>query len=428
MTEAHLRLAGAPAERPTPDFPVVDYDGHPAYRGFPAAPASASNAALELLGEIDATLRIASGGYPGASRRKIDALFRADLDERLAELIAITARCIGAAALERDALRRTAAVLRPTLLENARYASQRRRYPANAPRDAPSRQIAHRLNEAGVYACHLDAWRIQGIQRLAEPLQEQAERRARQSPEQRCQVPVPTEGPLWDAVAALVRDTGLQAGLSQYDRHRLRVAWATLEHSTPAQRWGADPYTEGGRAAGRCASFHNDPTHRTLKTIVYLSEVGSGGGAFGYVGGSHRWRRSPAATAFVKAMDQGRDAAWRERHPQPEPSRRPYLREAATREGFMRLPTPLRATRQLGDDVRDGTALCARLLAGEQVFRSEDANCIAFDGDRGIHRGGTVREGTRWALHIGYEAVRFEPRRTQTRARRWIRRTLRGKR
>ena len=32
---------------------------------------------------------------------------------------------------------------------------------------------------------------------------------------------------------------------------------------------------------------------------------------------------------------------------------------------------------------------------------SEMANCMAFIGANGIHRGGTVQDGERWALQIG---------------------------
>ena len=36
---------------------------------------------------------------------------------------------------------------------------------------------------------------------------------------------------------------------------------------------------------------------------------------------------------------------------------------------------------------------------------SELANCMAFIGADGIHRGGTVAEGERWALQIGLKQV-----------------------
>lgn len=424
MTQAHPRVRETTRPRPSPGFPAIDYERHPAYAPFPAASAETNSAARELLSGLDATLRIAGGGSLGSGRRRLDALFRAEVDEQLRELLEITLRSVGRVGLERDALRHAAAALRPALFDEALYESQRHRDPGVRQGGAISEHIGSRMREAGVFACLADPGRVQSLLRLAAPLRREVEHRAAEARGQRCQVNVPQEGPLWQAIGALIRDTGLQGGLSNYDRHDLKVAWATLERSNAEQTWWGAPYRGEGLTTSRCAYFHNDHSHRTLKTILYLSDVGDQNGPFGYVAGSHRWQRSSTATAFVKALDQGRLAAWEAQNPGADNDYRPYLVERKAREGFMLLPAPLRATSHFGDDVLDGSALSARLLAAEQVFGSAEANCIAFDGDRGIHRGGLVREGTRWALQLGFTESRSAPTRVKKRAKQWVRRTF----
>ncbi len=425
MTQAHPRVGLSSAPTSPAPFPAVDYERHPAYRHYATGPPEQNQAVRELLTELDAALRIASGGALGTSRRRIDALFRAEMDDRLRELVEIALRSVGAVGIEREALRHAEATLRTTLCDYAAYASSRRRR-SGSGKDGDA--VATRLADAGVYATRADPGRLASLERLAAPLLRDLETAALEQPAPRHQRNVPQEGPLWHAILALVRDTGLLRGLSRYDGHPLQVDWATLERSGANQTWWRSPYALSDVATSRCAYFHNDHSHRTLKTIVYLSPVDVDNGPFGYVAGSHRWTRSPVATAVVKALDQGRHRVWCRRHPGDADRYRPYLAHPGVREGFMRLPAPLRATSHFGDDVLDGSSLSARLLAGERVFLSREADCIAFDGDRGLHRGGLVREGTRWALQIGYKEAPSAARRIRRRARRWVRRTLGGAR
>ncbi len=430
MTQAHPRVETTQAPVSPPSFPAVDYERHPAYLHYATGPREQDLAVRELLAELDAALRIASGGALGSSKRRIDALFRAEVDDGLRELVEIALRSVGTAGIEREALRTAEAALRPTLFDYACYASSRRRAER---RDAGGREdganpAATRLGEAGVYATRADPGRVAAIERLAAPLFRELEAAAVERPAPRHQRNVPQQGALWNAILALVRDTGVLRGLSLYDGHPLRVDWATLERSGASQTWWQSPYGLPGVTTGRCAYFHNDHSHRTLKTILYLSPVEMENGPFGFVAGSHRWRRSAVATAMAKALDQGRHRVWCRRHPDAAERYRPYVADPGVREGFMRLPAPLRATSHFGDDVLDGSSLAARLLAGEQVFPSREANCIAFDGDRGVHRGGLVREGTRFALQIGYKEAPSAARRIRRQARRWVRRTLGGPR
>jgi hypothetical protein len=92
-----------------------------------------------------------------------------------------------------------------------------------------------------------------------------------------------------------------------------------------------------------------------------------------------------------------------------EPVTTPYYRKAFRhpdfRAHFLKLPKPMRGSSHFGDDVPDDWELSQWLLERETSVTSEMANCMAFIGANGIHRGGCVREGRRWALQLGLRRI-----------------------
>jgi len=119
------------------------------------------------------------------------------------------------------------------------------------------------------------------------------------------------------------------------------------------------------------------------------------------VRGSHQWCRSRAQSFFFKAMDAAANVVLAPQEPVRTVYYRKMFRHPAFREQFLKLPRPLRGTSHFGDDVLADSELSRWLLERETAVTSEMANCAAFIGADGIHRGGCVREGRRWALQLG---------------------------
>ena len=72
----------------------------------------------------------------------------------------------------------------------------------------------------------------------------------------------------------------------------------------------------------------------------------------------------------------------------------------------MALPAALRGTTHFGDDILDTSTLSSLLLNDEVVFAGPAGTFLVFDGATGIHRGGQVTRGERWAVQIAMRAVR----------------------
>ena len=179
------------------------------------------------------------------------------------------------------------------------------------------------------------------------------------------------------------------------------MSYCALELSHEDQSWWKGCYADDGVAASQTTYFHNDHSFNVPKAMLYLSDVDEEQGPFCFVPKSHRWKRSVAGTLLIKTLDRAHDQAWAARN-KGTGYYRPQFQNAEFREAFMKLPQPLRATSHFGDDVLDGTALSEQILGQQKIGLTREANCIVFDGGTGVHRGGLVRQGRRYALQIGF--------------------------
>ncbi|MBL7729399.1 MAG: hypothetical protein JNM68_17015, partial [Dinghuibacter sp.] len=173
-----------------------------------------------------------------------------------------------------------------------------------------------------------------------------------------------------------------------------------LEYSTDKQTWWRDAYADAGLPTSRCVYMHNDYDYDYVKSLVYLSEVSATTGPFSYVPESHHWTRPLSLSFYIKELEIALSRKMRALAPKDDPYYRPAMKYEAGRKLFISFPSIFRQLSHFGDDVLDGTPLSDELMSKEFQVTSDKGNFVFFTGGSGIHRGGNVYKGERWALQI----------------------------
>lgn len=179
---------------------------------------------------------------------------------------------------------------------------------------------------------------------------------------------------------ALIRE-GVLDGASEYLGKPLNVQFLrlTLKDTTFD---GKRPFEDLQNIAPRTSSMHVDHVW-TVKCLLYLSEVKEENGPFCYCLGSHNlhigWLESQVRRANDRASLSNNLVKWRRL--------------------FSALPTMFQKKAQFGNDLTEDSPEINELLESERIFTSREGDLIVFD-DKGIHRGGLIDQGTRWALQI----------------------------
>jgi len=228
-----------------------------------------------------------------------------------------------------------------------------------------------------------------------------------------CALALPLASRYWKEVAAFLKESGLLDGCSHYRREPLEPIYCALVLSHPGEKWWRGCYEDVGIATSRAVYMHNDKDYDMMKILVYLDEVDEKRGPFHFIRGSHKWQRSRTQSYFFKALDHAFNSNLAAREPVRTVYYRKVFRHAEFREQFVKLPQALRGSSHFGDDLLDGSPLGDWLLAQESVITSDVANCMAFIGADGIHRGGCVQEGRRWAFQLGLMKIPPLPRRIE---------------
>lgn len=145
---------------------------------------------------------------------------------------------------------------------------------------------------------------------------------------------------------------------------------------------GKKPFEDMTTLAPRTSQMHVDHVW-TIKCLLYLSEVNEQNGPFCYCLGTHSvhigWLESQIRRANDRASLSSSLPKWRRL--------------------FSALPVKFQKKARFGNDLTEGSGEVDRLLKIEKCFTSRDGDLIVFD-DKGIHRGGLIDQGTRWALQI----------------------------
>jgi hypothetical protein len=382
------------------DFPVVDYAAHPAFRGFAAAPAAKDAAVEQAVGKADAALEEIYASPTALPVAGIEDHYRQNVRPNLDEIRrlcldqlpngSLLGKVVG------DALEET----HQDLLRALCYQNEKKRYrPANRVAGV-AEQVAADLSEKGISLHRIPDQTIRAILDDVEPLRERLLELSTRNEGDRCSLALPPSGRYWKELGSYLDRCGILAGCSHSRREPLELNQCGLILSHDQEQWWRDCYKDVGTATSRTTYMHNDKDFDYMKVLVYLSEVDEAKGPFAFIPGSHKWRRSRTQSFLFKALDYAFNSNLTPREPSRTVYYRKAFRHAEFREQFMMLPRALRGSSHFGDDILDGSDVSQRLLAQEMSITTDVANCMAFTGADGIHRGGCVTEGRRWCLQL----------------------------
>ena len=177
---------------------------------------------------------------------------------------------------------------------------------------------------------------------------------------------------------------GVMAAASQYLGAPVQLEFiSVMSYDVTTTHW-RDNFPDVEHDDPQTSYFHIDSATGRMKCLLYLSEVTESNGPFSFVLGSNRLKVGFLEHVIRVSNDNSRlDKS-----------------DSDTREIFLALPKVLQKKSEFGNDLIDDSAGSKTLLACEARFTSEDGNLIFFD-NRGVHRGGMLREGERHILQIG---------------------------
>jgi hypothetical protein len=397
-------------------FPSIDYAAHPAFHGFAPARASQDAAIEEAIRQADAVLEEIHSSPSALAEADIQSSYQTRVLPQLDAIGRLTVDSLPGelpiAGIAATALAET----REELLKEALFQNEKKRY-RPAERVTPSiERIARDLSEEGLSLHRIPQPAIEAILDDVGEYRQRLTELSSRNGGMNCALALPHSGRFWSETQAFLDGAGIIAGCSLARRQPLELAYCALVLSHDGEQWWRDCYQDAGLATARTVYMHNDKDYDIMKVLVYLSEVDEARGPFCFVRGSHKWRRSRTQSFFFKAFDAAANVSLAPR----EPVRTVYYRKAfhhpVFREQFLKLPRPLRGSSHFGDDVLDDSDLSGWLLERETAVTSDMANCMAFIGADGIHRGGCVRKGQRWALQLGLRKTPPLHRRIERRA------------
>ena len=190
-------------------------------------------------------------------------------------------------------------------------------------------------------------------------------------------------GPMYDVVAAILRDLNVFPAAQAYARRPLRIKKLFVQinnEQETAVRYG--PIDGRGLPSLKTDYWHIDSdVWPCVKVIIYLSPVELDQGPLRYVTGSHR--QPPAFETVVRKTND-------------------TLKLPA--EQFLALPDEFRMHALFGPFLSGSEPQVEQLLEREQPVYGGGADLILFDNN-GVHRGGFVRSGTRRIVQCLFQAA-----------------------
>ena len=190
------------------------------------------------------------------------------------------------------------------------------------------------------------------------------------------------QGPLFEQIEAILRESGAMAAADDYLGRTAHLIVVNPQINDVTDSFWRDifpdiyigdlPYT---------AYFHRDASGGDLKAIFHLSDEGELDGPFNYVLGSNRVRISRLDDLTCEANDGNGLSAT----------------DQIARRRFAALPKKLRQKGSFGNDLTPASPLSREIHAGLWTIEVPRGSIVLFD-TKGIHRGGMVVEGERRAI------------------------------
>jgi ectoine hydroxylase-related dioxygenase (phytanoyl-CoA dioxygenase family) len=268
------------------------------------------------------------------------------------------------------------------------------------PATTASKKVYDELVENGITLSSIPAEAIEKFNREITPYKKELLEKGATQPHDRIAMGLPRRSAYWRIIEQYMETSGFKQGASAFYGGELVVTGCGLEYSNDQQTWWRDCYADKGLPVNRCVYMHNDYDYDYVKSLVYLTDVTTQTGPFCYIPESHHWTRPLSLSFYLKELEIALSRKIRSTIKGKDAYYRPAMKYEAGRKLFIAFPKIFHQLSHFGDDIEDGTALGNELLSKELQVTSEKGNFVFFTGGSGIHRGGTVYKGERWALQI----------------------------
>lgn len=187
------------------------------------------------------------------------------------------------------------------------------------------------------------------------------------------------QGPLFDQIESILRESGVMAAADAYLGRPARLVDVNPQINDVTDSFWREIFPDANLGELPATAYcHRDASGGDLKAIIYLTDVGDRNGPFSYVLGSNRVRISRIDDLICEANDSnglgGTDPVARRR--------------------FAALPKKLRQKGAFGNDLTPASPLSGDIKAGLWSIQAPGGSIVLFD-TKGIHRGGMVVEGER---------------------------------
>ena len=286
------------------------------------------------------------------------------------------------------------------LIDQSVYFNLKKQFPVKLT-SAKSKKVYDELNEHGITLSTISASDIEKYNKGISAYRSEIKRQSDENPLGRNALSLPRRSSHWGIIEKNMFQSGFIEGASAFYGSNLVVTGCGLEYSSERQRWWHNCYADVGIPTTKCVYMHNDYDYDYVKSLVYLNNIESTeGGPFCYIPESHKWQREKSLSFYIKDLEIQLAAAARKKGVAKNTYYRPAMSSVEGRTLFIALPKLFRQLSHFGDDVLDETDLSKELLSKEMAVTSDKGNFCFFTGGSGIHRGGNVYKGDRWALQI----------------------------
>lgn len=389
-------------------FVAVDYAEHPAFRNLQHVNNGDDETVQDALRDIDAGLQeLRSAAW--TAPKKTERAFHGLTDRNFALLREISTERLGQRPQALECVQEALDATQRLLLNQTLYHNGGLRYESAGPASPPARTITEDLEAQGLALRHMPHEAIHAIRECLEAERRQLEAAALAGNRGHCALSLRMEGPFWQNIETQLRALGVFRGASDYNRHTMEPLNCCIVHSHQGEAWWRNCYEDVGLPTAKTVYMHQDEDHDINKILIYLSDVGPADGPFSTLRGSHGWKRSASQLALFKMLDRKFAESLAGQNTPGDVYYRRRFRTPQHREDFLAMPKPFQGTSHFGDDVMDDSPHSKQLLAAETKVLSEEANVMVFTGSTGIHRGGCVNGGSRWALQIAMKQSPPQP-------------------
>lgn len=382
-------------------FPVIDYTSHPAFVNLPQYPDTVSDELLAAFSEINNRMEEFDNKKETYTEEQVSSFYTGTIAPYIASAIApvIENKYQGNEESRRIMLQALDGFVNK-LIDQSLYFNVKKQFPIKLSTEK-AKKVYEELNENGITLSAIPKEDIEKFNKDISAYRKEIKKQTDENPLGRKAYGLPRRSSHWAIIDKHMRQSGFLEGASAFYGSHLTVTGCGLEYSSEKQRWWQNCYEDAGVPTSKCVYMHNDYDYDYVKSLVYLNDVETmEGGPFCYIPESHKWTREKSISFYIKETEILLAKAAREKGVGKKNYYRPAMSAREGRELFIALPALFRQLSHFGDDVLDGTELSNELLSKEMAVTSDKGNFCFFTGGSGIHRGGTVHKGERWALQI----------------------------